>query len=281
MPPQASPVRRWIARVIPRASDLAAHPPPGGAGPQPQRDHRTKGLTGRPWPNSNGLHLRWHCRPAPTSQGYAAGTVAVTLFLTNERKKAITLVERDQNSAFQAELELRCPQGFVARLDPHASRASGDWDEAVNALQFRDAREYGVGHNVGVEVDQGADGGCTRLRTTWIPQATRGEGGAPRRCGLRAGHGGARSPGEPGIRGHSRRPDAPGGALRGSGSASRPPWPGSTPSSRPPPSSCSPMPAARPSASPAASRPSPSPTSATPSRSPIAPWRLPPASAMA
>jgi hypothetical protein len=132
----------------------------------------SKGLTGRPWPNSNGLHLRWHCRPAPTSQGYVAGTVAVTLFLTNERKKAITLVERDQNSAFQAELELRCAQGFVARLDPHANRASGDWDEAVNALQFRDAREYGVGHNVGVEVDQGADGGCTRLRTTWIPQAS-------------------------------------------------------------------------------------------------------------
>ncbi|MFM7634884.1 MAG: hypothetical protein ACKO7Z_04735, partial [Cyanobacteriota bacterium] len=60
----------------------------------------------------------------------------------------------------------------MARLDPHAHRASGDWDEAVNALQFRDAREFGVGHNVGVEVDQGADGGCTRLRTTWIPQAS-------------------------------------------------------------------------------------------------------------
>jgi hypothetical protein len=132
----------------------------------------TTGLSGQAWPNSNGLHLRWHCRPAPASQGYATGTMAVTLFLTNERKKAATLVERDQNSAFQAELEVRCPQGFVARMDPHASRASGDWDEAVNALQFRDAREYGVGHNVGVEVDQGLDDGCTRLRTTWIPQAT-------------------------------------------------------------------------------------------------------------
>ena len=127
---------------------------------------------GRPWPHSNGLNLRWHCRPAPTSQGYATGTVAVTLFLTNERKKSQTLVERDQNSAFQAELELRCVRGFVARLDPHAGRAGGDWDQAVNALQFRDAREYGVGHNVGVEVDLGPDGGCTRLCTTWIPQAS-------------------------------------------------------------------------------------------------------------
>ena len=98
--------------------------------------------------------------------------MAVTLFLTNERKKAATLVERDQQSAFQAELELHCPQGFVARLDPHANRASGDWDEAVNALQFRDAREYGVGHNVGVAVDLDGAGNCSRLRTTWITQAT-------------------------------------------------------------------------------------------------------------
>ena len=80
-------------------------------------------------------------------------------------------MERDQDSAFQAELELRCPQGFVPRLDPQASRDGGDWDQAVNALQFRDACEYGVGRNVGVEVDLDADGGCSRLRTTWMPQA--------------------------------------------------------------------------------------------------------------
>ena len=131
-----------------------------------------RGLTGKPWPNSNGLHLRWHCRPAPTSQGYAFGTVAVTLFLTNERKKAVTLVERDQQSAFQAELELVCSQGFVPRLDPHSGRSGGDWDEAVNALQFRDASEFGVGHNVGVALDLDSNGGCSCLRTTWIPQAT-------------------------------------------------------------------------------------------------------------
>ena len=32
---------------------------------------------------------------------------------------------------------------------------NSDWDEAVNALQFRDAREFGVGHSVGVEVETG------------------------------------------------------------------------------------------------------------------------------
>jgi hypothetical protein len=46
------------------------------------------------------------------------------------------------------------------------------WDQLVKALQYRDAPEYGVGHNVGVEVDLEANGGCSRLRTTWIPQAT-------------------------------------------------------------------------------------------------------------
>lgn len=135
-----------------------------------------RGLGDREWPNSNGLHLRWHCRPAPDHQGYASGTVAVTLFFTNERrsgrKQAATLVERDQDSAFQAEFELRCPQGFVPRLDPQANRDGGDWDQRINALQFRDAREYGVGHNVGVEVDLDPSGGCTQLRTTWMPQAT-------------------------------------------------------------------------------------------------------------
>jgi hypothetical protein len=60
----------------------------------------------------------------------------------------------------------------VARLDPQARRQDGDWDQLVNALQYRDAPEYGVGHNVGVEVDLDANGGCSRLRTTWIPQAT-------------------------------------------------------------------------------------------------------------
>ena len=132
----------------------------------------SRGLADRPWPQNPGLHLRWHCRPAPDQQGYADGTVAVTLFLTNERSKATTLVERDQQSAFQAELELQCPQGFTARLDPQAGRATTDWDQAVNALQFRDACEFGIGHNVGVEADRAADGSCTRLRTTWLPQAT-------------------------------------------------------------------------------------------------------------
>ena len=136
----------------------------------------TRGLGDLEWPNSGGLHLRWHCRLAPDQQGYAKGTVAVTVFFTNERrqgrKQAATLVERDQDCAFQAEFELSCPQGFVPRLDPQASRDGGDWDQRVNALQFRDAREYGVGHNVGVEVDLEADGSCSRLRTTWVPQAT-------------------------------------------------------------------------------------------------------------
>jgi hypothetical protein len=132
----------------------------------------SRSLGDRDWPNSGGLHLRWHCRPAPDQQGYDPGTVAVTLFFTNERKRSVTLIERDQHSAFQAELELHCPQGFVPRRDPQANRDGGDWDQRINALQFRDAREFGVGHNVGVAVHPDPSGGCTQLRTTWMPQAT-------------------------------------------------------------------------------------------------------------
>ncbi len=73
------------------------------------------------------------------------------------------------------------------------------WDQLVKALQYRDAPEYGVVHNVGVEVDLEANGGCSRLRTTWIPQATRREGFRPGGRGLRAGHGGARSPCQRGL----------------------------------------------------------------------------------
>ena len=132
----------------------------------------SRSLGDRDWPNSGGLHLRWHCRPAPDHQGYDPGTVAVTLFFTNERKRSATLIERDQHSAFQAELELHCPQGFVPRRDPQANRDGGDWDQRINALQFRDAREFGVGHNVGVAVHPDPSGGCTQLHTTWMPQAT-------------------------------------------------------------------------------------------------------------
>ena len=82
------------------------------------------------------------------------------------------MVDRDQDSAFQAELELHCPQRFVPRLDLQTNRDGGDWDQAVNALQYRDAKEYGVGHNVGVDIDLEPDGECSRLRTSWIPQAT-------------------------------------------------------------------------------------------------------------
>jgi hypothetical protein len=104
----------------------------------------SRSLGDRDWPNSGGLHLRWHCRPAPDHQGYDPGTVAVTLFFTNERK--------------------RCP-----RIRRGSQRGSGGAPRPLRGL-----------HPAAHHLDAPGHGG---------------EGGAPGRRGLRAGHGGARSPG--------------------------------------------------------------------------------------
>lgn len=59
--------------------------------------------------------------------------------------------------------------GFLSRPNLR-SLASDEWDECVADLQYRDAGEYAVGHNVAtqafIETDE-----CRRVRTHWIPQA--------------------------------------------------------------------------------------------------------------
>ena len=123
-------------------------------------------------PGSRGLMLRWHCRLAPLGQGYPEGARAISLFFTNERsQQGNSTADRDQNTAFQVELELKCPEGFLARQDPRRLRHIDDWDERVNALQYRDALEFGVGHNVSVDAVL-HEGRCDILRSTWLPVAT-------------------------------------------------------------------------------------------------------------
>src|SRR5262249_18449891 len=48
---------------------------------------------------------------------------------------------------------------------------SGDWDEAVADLQYRDVFEYAVGHGVSAAADRTQDGSCLAVKTTWIPKA--------------------------------------------------------------------------------------------------------------
>lgn len=96
------------------------------------------------------------------------GTRAVSVFLVNRRVPAPDEI-RDEAFAFQTQLEVTCDDGFVPRPD-FRSLESNDWDERVADLQYRDACEYAVGHNVATEVDH-CDGDCKSVRACWLPQA--------------------------------------------------------------------------------------------------------------
>ena len=51
---------------------------------------------------------------------------------------------------FKLSLRSHCDDGFVARPNLR-SLQSDDWDEQVADLQYRDACEYAVGHNIATE----------------------------------------------------------------------------------------------------------------------------------
>ena len=138
-------------------------------------DSTTTGLKRQDVPNSRGLYIRWHVRPAPSGQNYPSGAIAVSVFLTNERRyEGRGSDDRDAASAFQVQLDVACPQGFLERRDPRAAdhqNSAGDWDQRVNNLHYRNDLEFAVGHNIAPRpvLEQG---GCQRLETTWLPRAT-------------------------------------------------------------------------------------------------------------
>jgi hypothetical protein len=129
-----------------------------------------------PVPDSDGLFLRWHLRPAPEGQGYPAGAIALSLFLTNERRfEGRSAEDRDRASAYQVQMVVSCPAGFLPRSDPRAAdRPANDseWDARVNNLHYRAVHEFAVGHNIAISPATEADGSCHRISTTWLPQAT-------------------------------------------------------------------------------------------------------------
>jgi hypothetical protein len=134
-------------------------------------------------PGSDGLLLRWHLRPAPADQGYPPGAVAVSLFLTNERRfEGRSAEDRDRASAYQVQLDVGCSAGFLERRDPRAADLAinatdrsilpPDWDHRVNNLHYRGDHEFAVGHNISVAPRMDANGACHQISTTWLPQAT-------------------------------------------------------------------------------------------------------------
>ena len=113
-------------------------------------------------PDSNGLRLEGRVEKTPS------GNLAVAVFIVNARQPGTTSVERDEAYAFQTHLALECAEGFQGRPDG-SDETSEDFDDRVNDLQFRDRREWAVGHGVSVRVDATSQP-VTRVETDWLPR---------------------------------------------------------------------------------------------------------------
>ena len=95
-------------------------------------------------------------------------TRCASVFLVNRRVPKPDEV-RDEAFAFQTQLEVQCDEGFIARPNLR-SLESDDWDERVGDLQYRDACENAVGHNISTEAVL-TDTQCHTVRTCWIPES--------------------------------------------------------------------------------------------------------------
>jgi hypothetical protein len=120
---------------------------------------------GIPVPGSRGLVLRGELRTTDMD-GLEAGTRVLSLFLVNDRGALDR--DRDTQFAFQVRLEATFERGFASRPNRRGEDGT-DEDQRVLALNFRDHREWAVGHNTSVERPSVVSGKVTRLRTTPLP----------------------------------------------------------------------------------------------------------------
>lgn len=102
-------------------------------------------------------------------RGLPADTRAVSVFLVNRRQPIDDKGDlKDLAFVFQAALVVEGDRAFVPRPNPRGG-ASDDYDERVADLQFRDAREFAVGHGVSTRSIVAGDA-CQRVETTWMPE---------------------------------------------------------------------------------------------------------------
>jgi hypothetical protein len=124
-----------------------------------------------PVPNSGGLMVVYAVRSVKASApeaGLPPGARTISVFLMNRRPPAPD-DRKDEAFASQVRIKVRCDEGFLPRPDLR-SLNSVDWDERVADLQYRDAGEFAVGHNVATQagVDEGV---CRVVWSCWVPQA--------------------------------------------------------------------------------------------------------------
>jgi hypothetical protein len=127
---------------------------------------------GIPVPNAPGIVLKGQLKSVE-GRGLPAGTLALSLFVVNERAPAEDKKDADTQFVFQVHLALDLASahggvGFVPRPNRRGEHAN-DWDEQVSDLQFRDRVEWAVGHNASVLVPADAPI-VTRVETTWLPR---------------------------------------------------------------------------------------------------------------
>jgi Helicase conserved C-terminal domain len=118
-------------------------------------------------PDSGGLKLVILTRSVSAGVPVPAGTCSVSVFLVNYRPPSDEGV-RDLSFAFQTELTIACEEGFIPRANPRG-QGGDEWDERVAELQYRDALEYAVGHNVSALASTEIHGECHRVGTIWLP----------------------------------------------------------------------------------------------------------------
>ena len=121
-------------------------------------------------PKSGGLEIACLVRPTVVREpDRTLECRAVSLFIVNRRSPEQEDDLQDKAFAFQVEMAVEADPPFIARYDPRGLD-SGDWDERLADLHYRDVAEYAVGHNVSVRTET-TDGQCRRVHTEWMPRA--------------------------------------------------------------------------------------------------------------
>ena len=121
-------------------------------------------------PNSAGLEVL--CLVRPTTVRTYDGDLnvrAVSMFIVNRRRPIEQIDQQDAAFAFQVEMSVEVDRPLVPHPNPRGLD-SGDWDERLADLHYRDVTEYAAGYNVSTSAET-ADGECRRVRTEWMPQS--------------------------------------------------------------------------------------------------------------
>jgi hypothetical protein len=139
---------------------------PNGRGRAFVRDSSPTQMTG-----GGALELTSHAREFAyrLPDGTEERLRAVTVFLVN-RRTAVRRRYADVAYAFQARLELVCPDGFRPRFDL-STYGSADEDLQIADLHYRDVEEYAVGRNAAASWEVDDHGNVHRTWTHHLPLA--------------------------------------------------------------------------------------------------------------